>query len=191
VEGGLTLRATHCLGACIAALLFGCSSTDATGSTGVGASTAAGTAAANTGGVTAENGGAAMMPAASGGGGAMPAPPASDATDAASAGGCGANDACAPDASEPSGHVEAGHDAGIGAGTDAGNDAGLGGGCSACTQSEDLERCPDDRPVLWECFGPFPSGGLPAALTTECTDLATNVPRYCCPRGLWAECPTG
>lgn len=72
-----------------------------------------------------------------------------------------------------------------------GTDAGVGGGCSACTLTPGSDLCGGERPVLWECFGPFPSGGLPAVLGTDCTDLATNIPRYCCPHGLRAECPAG
>ena len=66
----------------------------------------------------------------------------------------------------------------------------LGGGCSACSQSL-APACGGDRPVLWLCDGPLTDGGLPAALGTDCTDLATDLPRFCCPLGLNATCPPG
>lgn len=45
-------------------------------------------------------------------------------------------------------------------------------------------RCAEGRPILWECFGPGP---LPM-LAAECTDLATAIPRYCCPEDFDPNC---
>ncbi len=79
------------------------------------------------------------------------------------------------------------------ASADAGDDAGAGGcsdsegmceaeppHCDACEPAAFDSFCGDDdheRGVLWVCY----SGPTPQPILDHCTDLATQIPRYCCP----------
>ena len=79
------------------------------------------------------------------------------------------------------------------ASADAGDDAGAGGcsdpegtckaeppQCGDCEPTAFDSFCGDDdheRGVLWVCY----SGPTPQQILDNCTDLATQIPRYCCP----------
>ena len=56
-------------------------------------------------------------------------------------------------------------------------------GCGDCEPT--TESFGDDDCEVWICFG----SGAQQLVDAGCEDLATQVPRYCCPKDLTLECP--
>ena len=88
------------------------------------------------------------------------------------------------------GGVPAAGSAAGGADGEAGAPTGEGGAgaleCPSGCEAGSEPFCEGDG-VTWVCFGPGPID-YQALLDGGCTDLATQVPRYCCPASFHPEC---
>ena len=80
----------------------------------------------------------------------------------------------------------AGGASGSSVGGASGSSAGGAAGAMGCGDCEPTtESFGDDDCQVWICFG----SGAQQLVDAGCTDLATQVPRYCCPRNVSIECP--